>query len=185
MRDTVIRDTKIKRAIALVILIAVAGLVAFGRVNNDPPTEEQKETAEKTADLLQAEVFAALLQEFGETTPENVEQGKQAVSLIFHDANRDIRLIGNANPLLGGNNNIPSDPFEEQSLALAMQGKGNFTVERHGNRWYYRRSIALSNAMHTSCAMCHTNFTPQFFEQTHNPDQWVGALTLRVPVKEE
>jgi hypothetical protein len=179
------RHLKIKRAAALAVLIAVAALVAFGRVNNDPPTDQQKEFAEQTATLLQKEVFAALLQEFGETTPENVEQGKQAVSLIFHDANRDIRLIGTFGPLLGGNNNIPSDPFEQESLALALQGKDNATVERHGNRWYVRRSIALSNAMHTSCAMCHSNFTPQFFEQTHNPDQWVGALTLRVPVKED
>jgi hypothetical protein len=179
------RDTKIKRAIALVILIAAAGLVAFARVNNDPPTSEQKETAVQTANLLENEVFAALLQEFGETTPENVEQGKQAVSLIFHDANRDIRLIGGFNPLLGGNNNIPSDEFEQQSLALALKGKPNTTVERHGNRWYYRRSIALSNAIHTSCAVCHTNFTPQFFQQTNNPDQWVGALTLRVPIKQD
>ena len=179
------RHLKIKQAAALFVLIAIAAVVAYGRVNNDPPTDQQKEVAEQTADLLQKEVFAALLQEFGETTPENVEQGKQAVSLIFHDANRDIRLIGNANPLLGGNNNIPSDPFERQSLALALQGKPNMTVERAGNRWYYRRSIALSNAMHTSCALCHTNFTPQFFEHTHNDGQWVGALTLRVPIKEE
>ncbi|HKG12697.1 MAG TPA: hypothetical protein VKB12_05140 [Pyrinomonadaceae bacterium] len=179
------RDTKIKRAVALVILIAFAGLVAFARVNNDPPTDAEKETAVQTANLLQAEVFAALLKEFGETTPENVEQGKQAISLVFHDANRDIRLIGGFNPLLGGNNNLPSDEFEQQSLALALQGDGNFAVERHGNRWYYRRSIALSNAIHTSCAMCHTNFTPQFFADTHNPDQWVGALTLRVPIKQD
>ena len=180
--------SKIKRALTLATLIALVALVAFGRgggVSNDPPTEDEKERAVKTADLLQAEVFAALLQEFGETTPENVEQGKDAVSLIFHDANRDIRLIGAFPELLGGNNNVPSDPFEQQSLALALQGKPNTTVERHGNRWYYRRSIALSNAMHSSCALCHSNFTPQFFEQTHNDGQWVGALTLRVPVKDE
>ncbi|HEX8161232.1 MAG TPA: hypothetical protein VF538_05135 [Pyrinomonadaceae bacterium] len=176
---------KIKRAAALLMLSAVACLVAFARADNNPPTEAEKDVAAQTATLLQKEVFAALLQEFGETTPENVERGKQAVSLIFHDANRDIRLIGSAAPLLGGNNNIPSDPFEQESLALALQGKPNATVERHGNRWYYRRSIPLSNAIHTSCALCHTNFTPQFFEQTHNPDQWVGALTLRVPVKED
>lgn len=179
------RHPKIKQVAALFVLFAVASLVAFGRVNNDPPTDQEKEFAVQTADLLQNEVFAALLQEFGETTPENVEQGKRAVSLIFHDANRDIRLIGSFNPLLGGNNNIPSDEFEQQSLALALQGKPNTTVERHGNRWYYRRSIALSNSFHTSCALCHSNFTPQFFEQTNNPDQWVGALTLRVPIKEE
>ena len=165
-------------------LIHAFRLLARGNQKTAPVGE--KETAEKTADLLQAEVFAALLQEFGETTPENVEQGKQAVSLIFHDANRDIRLIGVASqPLLGGNNNIPSDPFEQQSLALALEGKPNTAVERHGNRWYYRRSIALSNAMHTSCALCHANFTPQFFQQTNNPGQWVGALTPRVPVKDE
>ena len=174
----------IKRAAALVVLVAVAALVAYGRVNNDPPTEQEKVFAEQTADLLQNEVFAALLQEFGETTPENIEQGKRAVSLIFHDANRDIRLIGSFNPLLGGNNNVPSDQFEQESLALALQGQPNQTVERHGNRWYYRRSVALSNSFHTSCALCHTNFTPQFFQQTNNPGQWVGALTLRVPVRE-
>jgi hypothetical protein len=179
------RHPKIKFFAALVVLIAVATVVAFGRVDNNPPTDQQKAVAEQTADLLQKEVFAALLQEFGETTPENVEQGKQAVSLIFHDANRDIRLIGNANPLLGGNNNIPADEFEQESLALALQGKPNQAVERHGNRWYYRRSIALSNTFHTSCALCHANFTPQFFQDTNNPGQWVGALTLRVPVKED
>jgi hypothetical protein len=186
MRDTRIkramRDTAIKRAVALVILITVAGLVAFGRVNNDPPTDAEKEVAEKTTDLLQAEVFAALLQEFGETTPENVEQGKQAISLVFHDANRDIRLIGAFQPLLGGNNNIPSDPFEQESLALALHGKPNMKVERHGNRWYYRRSIALSNSIHPSCALCHTNFTREFFDETGNPLEWVGALVLRVPI---
>ena len=176
---------KIKRVAALVVLIAVASLVVFGRVNNAPPTDDQKEFAVQAADLLQAEVFAALLQEFGETTPENIEHGKLAVSLVFNDANRDIRLIGNADPLLGGNNNIPSDEFEQQSLAKAMQGEGNFAVERHGNRWYYRRSIALSNTIHTSCALCHSNFTTQYFEQTNNPGQWVGALTLRVQGKED
>src|SRR5215210_2301239 len=176
------RHQKIKRSATLFVLIAVAALVAFGRVDNDPPTDQEKEFAVQTANLLENEVFAALLQEFGETTPENVEQGKQAVSLNFHDANRDIRLIGNAAPLLGGNNDIPADDFEQESLALALRGEGNFAVERHGNRWYYRRSIALSNAMHTSCAMCHTNFTTQYFKDTNNPGQWVGALTLRVPV---
>jgi hypothetical protein len=175
----------IKRAVALAFIIIAAALVAFGRPDQTPPTDQEKDTAEKTADLLQAEVFAALLKEFGETTPENVEHGKVAVSLIFNDANRDIRLIGAFDPLLGGNNNIPSDPFERESLALALQGKPYQTVERHGNRWYYRRSIALSNSIHPSCAMCHTNFTPQFFSDTHNDGQWVGALTLRVPVKDE
>ena len=36
-----------------------------------------------------------------------------------------------------------------------------------------------------SCVLCHTNFTNQFFTQTHNDGQWVGALTLRVPIKDD
>jgi hypothetical protein len=116
-----------------------------------------------------------------------VEQGKQAISLIFHDANRDIRLIGNFGPLLGGNNNIPSDPFEQQSLALALQGKGTRPSSATATAGTTARSESRSATPSTRAArkMCHTNFTPQFFHgsSTHNPDQWVGALTLRVPVK--
>jgi len=51
------------------------------------------------------------------------------ISLIFHDANRDIRLIGAYEPLLGGNNNVPADDFERASLARALQGQGNTTVK--------------------------------------------------------
>jgi len=94
-----------------------------------------------------------------------------------------MRLIGVFAPLLGGNNNVPSDPFEAESLAKALQGQDNRSVERVGGRWYLRRSIPLSNTFHTSCVMCHTNFTSQLF--TNNPGQWVGALTLRVPIREE
>jgi hypothetical protein len=178
------RLMKVKRVVALVLLLAVVGVISFGHADN-PPSHEEKEVAAQTGELLHNEVFAALLQEFSETTPENVEQGKQAISLIFNDSNRDIRLIGVFPQLLGGDNDIPSDSFERKSLALALQGKENTSVERVDGRWYYRRSVALSNAMHTSCALCHTNFTPQFFERTHNQGQWVGALTLRVPIKED
>ncbi len=50
------------------------------------------------------------------------------------------------------------------------------------NRWYYRRSVALSNTFHPNCVLCHTNFTDEFFKKTRNPGQWVGALVLRVPI---
>jgi hypothetical protein len=131
------------------------------------------------------ELLAALFQEFNETTPDNVEEGKQAISLIFNDANRDIRLIGTSDPLLGGNNNLPDGEFEQMALGLALQGQAHTAVERVGDKWYYRRSIALSNTFHQSCALCHTNFTEKFFKKTHNPGQWVGALALRVPIKED
>ncbi|HEU0174757.1 MAG TPA: hypothetical protein VFV58_10880 [Blastocatellia bacterium] len=178
------RIKKLKGAIALAVLLAAAGLTGFG-YSNDSPSSESIAFAQRTSDLMLNELLAALFKEFDETTPSNVEEGKQAISLIFNDSNRDMRLIGVFPPLQGGFNDLPSDLFEQKSLVLALKGQANTSVERVGNRWYYRRSIALSNTFHQSCVLCHTNFTPQFFQQTNNSGQWVGALTLRVPIKNE
>lgn len=184
------RYTKIKRSIALAVLLTVVGIVSFGRPgvppaspDNDPPSNEAETFAQTTSELLQNELVSALFAEFNETTPANVEHGKQAISLIFNNANRDIRLIGVFAPLLGGSNNVPSDSFEAESLTRALQGKDNRSVERVGGKWYLRRSIPLSNTFHASCVLCHTNFNSQLF--TNNPGQWVGALTTRVPIQED
>lgn len=176
--------SKIKRIVALAILLAAAGLTGLS-YTGDSPSNEAVTFAQRTSDLMLNELLAALFKEFNETTPTNVEEGKQAISLIFNDSNRDMRLIGIFPPLQGGLNDLPSDSFEQQSLVLALRGQPNTSVERVGNRWYYRRSVALSNTFHQACVLCHTNFTPQFFQLTHNPGQWVGALTLRVPIKSE
>ena len=176
------RYMKIKRVIALVALLSVAGVAGFGRADNSP-SNEAIAFAQRTSDLMLNELLAALFKEFNETTPDNVEEGKQAISLIFNDSNRDMRLIGLFPPLQGGLNDLPSDSFERRSLALALKGQANTSVERVGDRWYYRRTIALSNTFHQACVLCHTNFTNEFFQQTNNPGQWVGALALRVPIK--
>ena len=178
------RYMKIKRVIGLAALFSIVGIVGFGRTD-DSPSSDDVAFAERTGDLLQKELVAALFQEFNETTADNTEEGKHAISLIFNNANRDVRLIGVFGPLLGGTNDLPSDLFERRSLALALQGKPNTSVERVGDRWYSRRSIPLSNTLHTACVLCHTNFTNQFFTQTNNPGQWVGALTLRVPIGDD
>ncbi len=175
------RYMKMRCVIGLVVLLTVAGVVSFGRTDN-PPSNEEVAFAQRTSDLLHNELLAALFQEFNETTPNNVEEGKQAISLIFNDSNRDMRLIGTFAPLLGGDNDLPSDSFEQTALSLALQGQAHTSVERVGDRWYYRRSVALSNTFHQNCVLCHTNFTDKFFKQTKNPGQWVGALTLRVPI---
>ena len=184
------RYMKMKRAITLALLLTVAAVVSFGRPgvapaspDNDPPSSEAEAFAQTTSNLLYNELVAALFKEFDETTPENVAHGKQAISLIFNNANRDMRLIGVFAPLLGGSNNVPSDSFEAESLAKALQGKENRSVERVGGKWYLRRSLPLSNTFHANCVLCHTNFNSQLF--TNNPGQWVGALTTRVPIPEE
>src|SRR5262245_22969990 len=171
----------VKRVIALVLLLGVVGVASFGRTDNQP-TNEQKEFARQTRDLLHNEIVSALFTEFNETTTENVEQGKQAISLIFNNANRDIRLIGVFPPLQGGLNNLPSDSFERKSLVAALQGNESKTFERIGDRWYYRTAFPLSNSFHPNCVLCHSNFAD--IDPLKNPGQWVGALMLRVPVKD-
>ena len=140
---------------------------------DDRPLSQAVASAQKTSDLLLATLFAALTQEFAETTPDNVEQGKKSISLIFNDKNKDMRLVGMLNPLK--NNDFPQDSFEAAALAYAMNGQNFTDVQRVDDKWYYRRSVALSN-FHPACQMCHTNFGPV------NTKKWVGALMLRVPI---
>ena len=120
-----------------------------------------------------ATVVAALLQEFAETTPANVEEGKHSISLIFDDRNESMRLVGELEPLR--DNDVPQDQFELTALGRAQQGQSYTAVEKVEGKWVYRRSIALSN-FDPACGMCHANFGPV------DPAQWVGALMLSVPV---
>ena len=57
------------------------------------PSNDSIQLAREANDLLLAELFAALLQEFDETTPDNVEQGKLAISLVFDDSHTNFRLV--------------------------------------------------------------------------------------------
>jgi len=170
-------------AIAAAILIAGFGAAPIVYSQNDGrPSNTQITFAQQVSDLLLNELLAALFQEFKETTPDNVAHGKQAISLVFNDQNRDMRLVGTFRPL-GRDNNRPSDPFEAAALRLALTGQSYTAVEEVNDTWYYRRSIPLSNTFHQNCVLCHTNFTPEFFNSTNNPGQWVGTLLLRVPIK--
>ena len=164
--------------------IAALGLAAIANANGDDrPSNRQIAFAQEVSDLMVNEIVAALFTEFGETTPQNVEHGKQAISLIFNDLNRDMRLVGTFGPLLGGANDRPNDRFETTALRRALAGDPYAAVTKVNDTWYYRRSVPLTNTMHTACVLCHTNFTPEFFDRTDNPGQWVGALVLGVPIK--
>ena len=123
-----------------------------------------------------ATIVAALLQEFAETTPANVEEGKHSISLIFDDRNDSMRLIGDQQPIR--DNDVPQDSFESTALDRAMQGQAYAAVEKVQGKWAYRRSVPLSN-FHPACGMCHANFGPV------NTSQWVGALVLTVPVADQ
>jgi hypothetical protein len=168
--------------IAAVLLALTLVGPQLAPAGDHPPSEKQIQFAKDVYGLMFNELVAALFKEFDETTPDNVKQGRLAISLIFNDANRNMRLVGTFKPLLGGDNDLPSDDFEETALALALQGQPYEAVERVDNRWYYRRSFALSNTLHPNCVLCHTTFTDKFFKKTDNPGQWVGALMQRIPI---
>jgi hypothetical protein len=155
-------------------VVGITGLASVGLVEaHSPPTQAEIDFAIETTDLLQAELFAALLQEFDETTPANVEQGKVAISLIFSDKNDAFRLVGDIDPLK--DNDTPRDAFERQSLALALNGQGNEVVQKVKGKYYVRRSVPLSN-FSPACVLCHSAFGPT------DPSQWVGALMMKVPM---
>ncbi|MFL6200817.1 MAG: hypothetical protein ACJ76J_16715 [Thermoanaerobaculia bacterium] len=150
------------------------GLTASAHEADGPPSSEQVAFAQRTSDLLLATLFAALTQEFDETTTANVEEGKRSISLVFNDHNEDMRLVGTLDPLQ--ENNRPNDAFERKAHKLALTGQAYSDVQRVNDQWYYRRSIPLSN-FRAECAYCHANFPAG-----PSPD-YVGALLLRVPIQ--
>lgn len=164
--------------------VAVLGLAVVAKASGDDrPSSRQIAFAQEVSNLMVNELVAALFTEFDETTPQNVEHGKQAISLIFNDLNRDMRLVGTFGPLLGGANDRPNGRFETTALRRALAGDPYAAVTKVNDTWYYRRSVPLTNTMHTACVLCHANFTQEFFDRTDNPGQWVGALVLGVPIK--
>ena len=163
-----------KRVMSLTGVFVMAGFVLAGPVQEKkPPSPEAIAKAQQATDLLQATLFAALLQEFAETTPENVPEGIQSIGLVFNDKNANMRLVGARQPI--SDNDLPDDPFEEKALANALRGQATTEVQKVEGEWVYRRSIPLSN-FHPACAMCHKNFPPV------DPMDWVGALMLKVPI---
>jgi hypothetical protein len=101
--------------------IAVASLIVWvgaSRADHQRPTQADIDYAKGVAQLLQNEMIAALLQEFNETTAANAAQGKVAIGLIFNDANRAIRLIGNLSPLDRGN--VPREVSRRQRSSTPL-----------------------------------------------------------------
>jgi len=165
------------------VLIAVFALVFVSSVglaqqrSSHPPSDQAIDFAQRTSDLLLNTLFAALTQEFDETTPANVEEGKQSISLVFSDSHSNFRLVGTLDPLRA--NDVPQDTFESRALALALDGGQALTeVQRNNGTWFYRRSIPLS-VFRAECALCHANFAGL------DATDWVGALMLKVPIEQD
>src|SRR4051812_21599291 len=94
--------------IAVTALVTGLGTAALVYASDDgPPSSAQVASAQQVSALMVNELVAALLKEFDETPPQNVEHGKQAISLIFNALNRNMRLVGAFPPLQGGRNDRP------------------------------------------------------------------------------
>lgn len=163
-------------------LIALASIFAASLMTTDASAGKKKTPsaaaiafAQETSDLMTNTVVAALLQEIGETTAGNVAQGNLSIGLVFDDANLNMRLVGDLDPL--SDNDYPRDNFEEDALAQAMAGLAATSVETVSGKWYYRRSIPLSNFA-PQCALCHDNFVGLA------SSEYVGALMLRIPIQQ-
>ena len=128
--------TKQKPGWAVFVIGGAATALALGSIAyaDHRPGPEAVLSAQQTSDLMLNTLFAALGQEFAETTPENVEQGKKSISLIFNDKNKDMRLVGVLQPLR--KSDLPQDSFEAAALAHAMRGQNHTDVQRVDDRWY-------------------------------------------------
>jgi hypothetical protein len=168
-----VKQKKLATVIGAVGLVSVSLTFAVAHGQHNTPTDAQVEFAKGTSDLLTNTLIAALVQEIGETTPANAEQGKLSISLVFDDNNPNIRLVGTLQPLEA--DNVPQDDFERDALAAALTGTPFARVERVHEQYYYRRSVPLSNFV-PQCAMCHANFA------SLSSTTWVGAVMERVPI---
>jgi hypothetical protein len=176
--------THVLFGIAVAGLVAGLGAAAIAHGNDDaPPSSAQVAFSQKVSDLMVNELVAALFQEFDETTPDNVEHGKKAISLIFNDLNRGHAADRRISTASRGSNDRPGDNFERTALGRALTGQAYTAVQKVNDTWFYRRSVPLSNTFHQACVLCHANFTADFFNKTNNPGQWVGALVVRIPIK--
>jgi hypothetical protein len=119
-------------------------------------------------------LVAALVKEIGDTTPENFKEGDLSIGLLFSDSQTNFRLVGTLDPI--SENDRPQDSFEKTALAKALAGQPYTDVQRVRGKWFYRRSIPLSNFA-PQCKICHPNFAS--LSSTDN----VGALMLKVPIK--
>jgi hypothetical protein len=141
--------------------------------HHGPPDPDDVAFANAVADAMLDRILAALLREFAVTTAENAPVGTVAISNIFDNDNKSMRLVGEEDPLQ--NSNRPKDDFERDALEAALQGLPFERTERVHGKWYVRKSFAVSNDFSTSCVHCHANFV-----DLDNP--WVGALMVRARV---
>ena len=166
------------RFYALVAVFAVlfaSSVVLAQQQRSRPPSDEAIAFAQRTSDLLLATLFAALTQEFDETTTENVEEG-EGCRLGWCSVTRTPTSGSSASSA-----RCARTTGRKTSSSGARSGRrwrnGELVeeVQRVDGDWFYRRSIPLS-VFRAECVLCHTNFSGL------GATDFVGALMLKVPI---
>ncbi len=137
------------------------------------PSAAAEAFANDVADAMVDRIVALLFREFAVTTAANAAVGTEAISNVFYDGNRSMRLVGDVDPL--ELSDLPNDSFERDALAAAKLGQNFSRTERANGTWYVRKSIAIATTFSPACVHCHGNFVG-----LANP--WVGALMVKAKV---
>ena len=164
--------TKGQIALTLAVTACVASTaprIEAGQGQGPPaPSESAVADSQAVAETHRARTLAALLQEFGTTTPENARINSRAISNLFFDGNPLMRLVtsGDFEPLQASAN--PITKFEADAIASFKAGGPGFfaRLDRFRSQWVWCEAVALNNGAFLEggpldpdvCQTCHPSF---------------------------
>jgi hypothetical protein len=162
----------IKRRIALVLALTAWIMSTAVHIAAQPqpqaPSPAAVADSEAVAATHRSRTLAALFEEFRTTTPENARINSRAISNLFSDGNRLMRLVssGDFTPLQASAR--PLTRFEADAIASFKAGGPGFfsRLDRVGPLWMQCEAIALNNGAFldgtdmnpTVCQTCHSSF---------------------------
>src|SRR5262245_1519989 len=161
--------SKVRMALVLALtafVMSVAGRIA---AEQGPPAPSPQAVADSQAVAAthRSRTLAALLQEFGTTTPQNARINSRAISNLFFDDNPLMRLVssGDFAPIQASAN--PSTRFEADAIASFKAGGTFFQrLDFVRGRWVWCEAVALNNGALLQgsgldpnvCQLCHSSF---------------------------
>jgi hypothetical protein len=160
-----------KGRIALTVALTAFVMSVTGRIvaqqGPPAPSEEAVTDSQAVAATHRSRTLAALLQEFGTTTPENARINSRAISNLFFDGNPLMRLVTSGDFAPIQESARPSTRFEADAIAAFKAGGTFFSrLDRVGPRWMWCEAVALNNGALLQgtglnpnvCQTCHPSF---------------------------
>ena len=169
-RGATLNATTGQVTLTLALTACVASTASQVVAGQGPPAPSPSAVADSraVAETHRSRTLAALLEEFGTTTPENARINSRAISNLFFDGNPLMRLVtsGDFEPLQKSAN--PITKFEADAIASFKAGGPGFfaRLDRVGPRWVWCEAVALNNGAFLEggdldpdvCQTCHPSF---------------------------